>query len=170
MRLPFLPAFVASGICAVLLAANGYGQVVAPPDSKPPLLLPDAATTDSSAGSRDAENPPEPEPLTRGPLHEAFAEQIDPNPQGGGLEVGKQPPADIDEIPPESCGFPAIGAGTMKAKTTSGSVALGASPRPTGTGRLVTGTTPARSTSGFPATGRWPAARRKRCNWQTRFR
>jgi hypothetical protein len=41
----------------------------------------------------------EPEVLTRGPIHEAFAEPVtDPEP---GIIVPKKPPPDIDEVPPE---------------------------------------------------------------------
>ena len=40
------------------------------------------------------------EPLTRGPIHEAFAMPISPNPVPGPL-IAKQPPEPIDELPPE---------------------------------------------------------------------
>jgi hypothetical protein len=41
-----------------------------------------------------------PEPQTRGPIHEAFAQPLDPNPQPG-LVVAKQPPPPIPEVPPD---------------------------------------------------------------------
>ena len=40
-----------------------------------------------------------PEVLTRGPIHEAFAEMVNPNPESGQV-VGKQPPQAIEEVPP----------------------------------------------------------------------
>ena len=59
----------------------------------------------TTASAQAPEPPPPPadddvEVLTRGPIHEAFAEQVseDPNP---GMMVPKQPPAPIDELPPE---------------------------------------------------------------------
>ena len=42
----------------------------------------------------------QPEELTRGPVHEAFAEQISADPSLGIL-VAQAPPEAIDEIPPE---------------------------------------------------------------------
>jgi hypothetical protein len=57
-------------------------------------------------GARDAEPPPDPTPppgvevQTRGPIHEAFAEPTDMRPLST-LVVPKQPPAPIDELPPE---------------------------------------------------------------------
>ena len=46
-----------------------------------------------------AADPNAPEVLTRGPVHEAFAEVVNYNPKSGEL-VPKQPPAPIEEIPP----------------------------------------------------------------------
>ena len=42
----------------------------------------------------------QPEVLTRGPVHEAFAEQINNNPEAGVL-IPKAPPEPIGEVPPE---------------------------------------------------------------------
>jgi hypothetical protein len=62
-----------------------WGQ---PPDqvSGPALT---AANTDQST-----------EVLTRGPIHEAFAEVVNYNPQPG-IVVAKQPPDPIAEVPPD---------------------------------------------------------------------
>ena len=40
------------------------------------------------------------EALARGPIHEAFAEPIDNQPRPSGI-VPKQPPAPIEELPPD---------------------------------------------------------------------
>ena len=66
---------------ATLVAGFGFGQVItAPPDP-----------ADSQEGV---------EVLTRGPVHEAFAETVtfDPEP---GIVVPKSPPAAIEELPPD---------------------------------------------------------------------
>ncbi len=57
----------------------------------------------ATAGVTRAEDSADPagiEVLTRGPVHEAFAETVAYNPQPG-LVVGKKPPEPIEEIPPE---------------------------------------------------------------------
>lgn len=49
----------------------------------------------------DAPSPPEAvEPLTRGPVHEAYAQPTDP-PSGPGMAVPKAPPPPVPEVPPE---------------------------------------------------------------------
>ena len=62
-------------------------------------------TVNASNQSKAAQSPPGVgqdgvEVLTRGPVHEAFAETVtfDPEP---GIVVPKAPPADIEEVPPE---------------------------------------------------------------------
>ena len=53
---------------------------------------------------RAADPPPnEVEVLARGPVHEAYAEPVDPNPVAGPV-VAKEPPAPIDELPPDQAG------------------------------------------------------------------
>ena len=74
--------------CFVLLCSTSFAQFDIP---AAPTLGQDAAPV---AG------PFEPEELTRGPVHEAFAEQINADPSLGIL-VAQAPPATIDEIPPE---------------------------------------------------------------------
>ncbi len=56
----------------------------------PPPPSPDGALSDDDA-----------EILTRGPVHEAFAEQYNPNPEPG-LIVSKEPPEPINELPPDT--------------------------------------------------------------------
>ena len=104
--------------------------------------------------------------LTRGPVHEAFALPVvhDPRP---GLTVPKQPPAPVEEMPPDQkpAGqnvqwIPATGAGTPAARTSSGSAASGASRRRAGNGCRATGTRWTRDISGCRATGcPWPRNR-----------
>jgi hypothetical protein len=50
-------------------------------------------------GPAFAGDPNAPEVLTRGPVHEAFAEVVNYNPKAGEV-VAKQPPAPIEEMPP----------------------------------------------------------------------
>lgn len=59
----------------------------------PDEVAPAALTTDPTAD-------PDVEVLTRGPVHEAYAEQFNYDPQPG-LAVAKQPPEVIREVPPE---------------------------------------------------------------------
>lgn len=56
-------------------------------------------TGERPASGQDA-NAGEPTLLTRGPIHEAFAEPINFNPKPGPL-IPRQPPANIEEIPPD---------------------------------------------------------------------
>jgi hypothetical protein len=78
-------------ICSLLLGAVVWGAVAAVPTTwsqEPPPPAADAAA-----------DPEGPEVLTRGPIHEAFAEPLtDPEP---GILVPKKPPEDIEEVPPE---------------------------------------------------------------------
>lgn len=48
----------------------------------------------------DSVDDPNVDVLTRGPVHEAFAEQVSPNPESG-VTATAPPPEPIDEIPPE---------------------------------------------------------------------
>lgn len=62
-------------------------------------------TTLPEAGAIPSEEEPQPqqdgaETLTRGPIHEAFAETISYNPIAG-IIVKKEPPAPIEEVPPD---------------------------------------------------------------------
>ena len=88
-------AAVTISLGCLLLPSAASAQ--APPAPKPlPTADPAPAVDKDNA---DAENK-DVEILTRGPLHEAFAEQIakDPKPL---IVAAKQPPADVNEIPPE---------------------------------------------------------------------
>jgi hypothetical protein len=56
-----------------------------------------------SIGPAVSQPPPTPqdtEPLAQGPVHEAYAEPVDYQPQPGPV-VNKQPPDAIDEMPPD---------------------------------------------------------------------
>jgi hypothetical protein len=64
-------------------------QFTAPQSPPPPAVGPAAATAQ-----------PAPEVLTRGPIHEAFAEPVNYNPEPG-IVVQRAPPAAIEEVPPD---------------------------------------------------------------------
>ena len=87
-----------------------------PPDEAPPPLPPQEQPPEMSAPAPPEapphgmvvvptvplgadEEPAETEFLTSGPVHEAFAEPVDLQPEPG-LLVPEEPPADIDEVPP----------------------------------------------------------------------
>ncbi len=75
--------------CFALLCSPGFAQLDIPPLPESPAF-----------GQDGIAEPFQPEALTRGPVHEAFAEQINSNPSLGIL-VAQAPPEAIDEIPPE---------------------------------------------------------------------
>ena len=103
------------------------------------------------------------EVLTRGPVHEAFAETVtfDPEP---GIVTPKAPPAAIEEVPPEqrleggptSRGFPVIGAGTTSEPISFGSAAFGGPCRPVANGCPAIGASRGRAINGLPGTGPMP--------------
>ncbi len=72
------------------------GAVAAPPAPGSELTFPapPVGGDQAPAGSQTG-----PEVLTRGPLHEAFAEVVSYNPQPGPI-VSKEPPKAIEEVPP----------------------------------------------------------------------
>ena len=70
-------------------------------------LLLSGAFTSTTLWAQPVEPPPEMpaaeedlDILTRGPVHEAFAEQVNPNPEPG-LTTDKEPPPDVNELPPD---------------------------------------------------------------------
>jgi hypothetical protein len=83
--------FLGSAACSPLLA-----QV--PP---PPMLSDDHSQSAPPGGGNQAPAGSQagPEVLTRGPIHEAFAEVVSYNPQPGQI-VSKEPPKAIEELPP----------------------------------------------------------------------
>ncbi len=91
----FSQVILLGAITVWLTASWAVGQL---PSAAPPVpaLSPPAmpATAPTKAGESDADV------LTRGPVHEGFAEQVSADPRPG-IIVPKQPPAAIDEIPPE---------------------------------------------------------------------
>jgi hypothetical protein len=74
------------------LPGDGYGQPALQAPVQPALQP--ATGVPAPAGDQAA-----PEVLTRGPVHEAFAEVIAYNPQPGQI-VAKEPPKPIEELPP----------------------------------------------------------------------
>lgn len=81
-----------AGITALIVAASAVACR--------PLAAQGPPEAGKTLPAAPAGNESEIEYLTRGPLHEAFAEPINVNPQPG-LIVPKKPPRPIDEIPPE---------------------------------------------------------------------
>ncbi|REJ83817.1 MAG: hypothetical protein DWQ29_12200, partial [Planctomycetota bacterium] len=63
-----------------------------------PIIPPPPVAAEDKTGSAEVD---EPEALTRGPVHEAFAEQYNADPEAG-LVIPRQPPEDIDELPPDT--------------------------------------------------------------------
>ncbi len=99
-RFNFLTIVLAATMAATLigwgvsrrLAAQDYGTPPPPPAGDGPALA-------APEGQAPAAGQTAPEILTRGPIHEAFAEVVNYNPQAG-QAVTKQPPAPIEEMPP----------------------------------------------------------------------
>ena len=99
------------------------------------------------------------EVLTRGPVHEAFAETItfDPEP---GIVVPKAPPDRSKKWRltrgrkvPTSPGFPATGVGTTSGTISCGSAEFGAPCRPVASGCPAIGVNRSKAFNGLPATG-----------------
>ncbi|MCH8046447.1 MAG: hypothetical protein IID44_22295, partial [Planctomycetes bacterium] len=86
---------VAFAVGCFYLPASAMAQQ-APIPEPPPLPAADKDNEDakSSVKTNDVEI------LTRGPLHEAFAEQVTKDPKPG-IVAAKKPPAEVNEIPPE---------------------------------------------------------------------
>jgi hypothetical protein len=61
---------------------------------------PDVAVPQDAQASADVQAPQGMDVLTRGPIHEAYAEPVDNHPQPGAI-VPKEPPAPIEEVPPD---------------------------------------------------------------------
>src|SRR5262249_9274077 len=85
------PLFAGALALAVVVGLHGLSaaQQLLPPEGAPPPTE-RAGATDDTPG----------EVLTRGPVHEAFAEPVPFDPKSG-IVVPKQPPAPIEELPPE---------------------------------------------------------------------
>lgn len=90
LRAPHLLILV-SGLASALIVWNSAIAQDAP------VIPPPPAADDPGDVPADVE----PEALTRGPVHEAFAEQYNTDPEAG-LTIPKQPPEDIDELPPDT--------------------------------------------------------------------
>src|SRR4051812_45367510 len=81
------PLFRKIGTSALMLGCALFGRST--PAQDVPIPVPGDA--EPSAGVQ---------PLTRGPVHEAFAEPVVFNPAPGPV-VPKEPPAPINEVPPD---------------------------------------------------------------------
>jgi hypothetical protein len=78
-------------------SADGAAFPDMPSDVPPPLPIDDLDSSDWTAANPDDEGV---DVLTRGPVHEAFAEPIEADPQAG-VVIAEAPPEPIEEIPPE---------------------------------------------------------------------
>src|SRR5262245_42429397 len=88
---PSLPA----GLLAILVWSLSYGSSFAQPLQQPGLQPPIQGLNPQDPGQQDGV-----EVLTRGPIHEAFAEPVGGVPQAGPVIV-KQPPPAVEEMPPD---------------------------------------------------------------------
>ena len=86
--------FLGSRVCSRLLA-----QAPPPPMPGGDYTQPPQPAQPSGGNQAPAGGQAGPEVLTRGPIHEAFAEVISYNPQPGQI-VAKEPPKAIEEVPP----------------------------------------------------------------------
>lgn len=80
------------------VGVEAIGQVAPPPPPAPALEGPAPVAADAPAVAQDV--PEGVEILTRGPVHEAFAEPVVFDPEAG-LVVGQEPPAAVEELPPD---------------------------------------------------------------------
>src|SRR5207249_6670620 len=85
----------AAVICLAIFLCPGFlaAQVDVPP---PPNALPSALPADSDTAAVDQEGV---ETLTRGPIHEAFANPVEADPRPNPV-VAEKPPPDVPEQPP----------------------------------------------------------------------
>jgi hypothetical protein len=98
MRRRFWQAALGFGAVAVILLGSRLLSQTPPPppsDENYPSLTPPAQPGDQTPAGGQAG----PEVLTRGPIHEAFAEVVSYNPQPGQI-IAKEPPKPIEELPP----------------------------------------------------------------------
>ncbi len=91
-RFHFIAMVLGTAMAAVLVFWGVSNHLTAQ-DTAPPPPLP------AGEGAAPAPDQNGPEVLTRGPIHEAFVEMVNPNAEAGQV-VGKQPPQAIEEMPP----------------------------------------------------------------------
>lgn len=84
----------------MLPVSLSFAQEVAPPPLPDPTVVSPQAAQDANALQPVNEADIEADVLTRGPVHEAYAEQYTPDPTEG-IVVPKSPPEPISELPPE---------------------------------------------------------------------
>ncbi|MBM4089725.1 MAG: hypothetical protein FJ276_09900, partial [Planctomycetes bacterium] len=77
-------------LCGCFVLSTAPGVLAQPPDANLPPPVPEGVTDDADL-----------DVLTRGPVHEAFAEQINRDPSAG-IVVPKAPPEPVAEIPPDA--------------------------------------------------------------------
>ncbi len=98
-RLQFVTIVLATTM-AVMLVCWGAGSHLTAQQMDPPPFPAGEGPAMPAAGDQAPAAPENgPEVLTRGPVHEAFAEAINHSPEPGPA-VGKQPPPVIEEMPP----------------------------------------------------------------------
>lgn len=92
-----------SFICVLMVSLLGSVASAQPPQPTPELAdngSDDGLESTTSASSDQAQQDQDVEFLTRGPMHEAFAEPYQPNPAERPI-VAVEPPDPINELPPE---------------------------------------------------------------------
>ena len=143
----------------VVLASTGILRSTPVHGQDPPAAptpVPDAPASQGGAAepAADQTDAQGGQVMTRGPVHEAFAAPVVHDPKAS-PPIEKQPPAPIRKSHPTrsqparmSSGYPATGAGTSLAVTSSGSAESGVSHRPIVSGFPATGTMSKGATSG----------------------
>ncbi|MFO1092501.1 MAG: hypothetical protein U0992_04195 [Planctomycetaceae bacterium] len=92
-----------SVVTFALLAVHSRAEPTLPPPAPETTIesAPLPPAPDADAGAPPSDPGAEHDVLTRGPIHEAFAEQYNDEPSPG-LVIPKAPPEPIDELPPET--------------------------------------------------------------------
>ncbi len=99
MRKRFWQVALTLGAATVILLGNHLCSRLLSQTPPPPPSDNNYAQPPQGGGQAPAGEQAGPEVLTRGPIHEAFAEVVSYNPQSGQI-IAKQPPKPIEEVPP----------------------------------------------------------------------
>jgi len=94
-------AFVKVSIAVLAMIATGKASAPVLPPPAPETTIRPAPGAPVPKGPGEPAGDDSHDVLTRGPIHEAFAEQYNSDPAEG-LVIAKAPPEPIDEVPPET--------------------------------------------------------------------